>query len=884
MACLTPLLPARAETPKQDSLQEYNARMAWFADAQYGMFIHFGLYSILGGEWKGEAAEGYSEWIQSRLGIPREEYAELIKQFHPTEFDADFLARTAKESGMTYLVITAKHHEGFCLWDSKFTDFDVAGSPFKGRDILAELKAACDKYGLKFGIYYSIIDWNHPAQEPDLKAREGRFSWKHAELVEGQDQTYFDYQTNQVLELIKKYDPALLWFDADWADWWNLEEGIKLYHAIRKASPDIIVNNRVAKRSLIEFDYVTREQNHFEDVFPRHWEGCYTMNKSWGYKKNDHEWKDAATIYAKLKDINEKGGNLLLNVGPDGRGVVQPEALQILRETATLLKEKPITKSKPQITQVPGIVESSARVAWQDLVPNRVQENPEFRFIEHNPTLPNVFLYGDSISMGYTEEVRRQLDGAANVYRLHDNGGTSGSFIPKMKDLNTAMRDPLLDKPWDFDWDVIHFNAGIHDLTYRREADGERDKIEGKLTTTIPQYKQNLEEIIAYLRKMAPNAKLIFATTTPIPEDEPGRIADDAVKYNKAALEVLSRHPDIAINDLHAFTKPNHSKWWRKPGDVHYNEAGSIAHGTQVAEVIRPALPRFKTIQLEGETIRVTPKAVEPTLTDIAYGPHERNKLDFWKAESSKPTPLVLYIHGGGWVSGSKEENKGPFLGLLDDGVSYVSINYRLARGSDTLPASLHDAARALQFVRSKAKEWNIDPERIIVSGGSAGGCSSLWLAYHDDLADPESDDPVSRQSTRVLGAAVLKAQSTIDPWIVDKRLGPTASGHRMIWQTVGAPSLQALFEDWDKYKAISIESSPLTHMTPDDPPVFAVYDADTPAPPERDGIHHAEFGRILKEKGDALGLACTISFHGKDDREAALDAFMLERFQAAAR
>ena len=288
-----------------------------------------------------------------------------------------------------------------------------------------------------------------------------------------------------------------------------------------------------------------------------------------------------------------------------------------------------------------------------------------------------------------------------------------------------------------------------------------------------------------------------------------------------------------------------------------------------------------ETIVLEGEALVVTPKAVIPTLRDIAYGPHERNKLDLWKAKSSEPTPLVFYIHGGGWVSGSKEENKGPSLNLLDKGVSYVSINYRLARGSDTLPCSLHDAARALQFVRSKAAEWNIDPERIIASGGSAGGCSSLWLAYHDDLADPASEDPIRRQSTRVVAVAVIKAQSTIDPQLVATRLGPSASNHRMIWETVGAPDPQALYDDLEKYKPIFTEASPLTHVTRGDPPVIASYDADTPAPPESDGIHHAEFGRMLKEKCEPLGLECTIGFHGKKDRQEALDAFIMARFRA---
>jgi len=290
----------------------------------------------------------------------------------------------------------------------------------------------------------------------------------------------------------------------------------------------------------------------------------------------------------------------------------------------------------------------------------------------------------------------------------------------------------------------------------------------------------------------------------------------------------------------------------------------------------------LETVTIEGKVIKVSPKAVPPTLRDVAYGSHARHKLDFWQAESAEPTPLVFYIHGGGWRSGSKESNSGPSLTLLNQGVSYVSINYRLARDENTLPCSLHDAARALQFVRSKAAEWNIDPEQIVASGGSAGGCSSLWLAYHDDLADPDSTDPIARLSTRVLGVAAIKAQSTINPWVVDKRLGPSGSGHAMIWETVGADSLKDLFENWDEYEAISTEASPITHLSADDPPVLIVYEADTPAPPEKDGIHHVEFGRILKEQCAPLGLNCTIAFAGKETRQAVLDTFILERFENA--
>lgn len=351
------LSTAQAEALKEESLESYKERMQWFADSQYGMFIHFGLYSVLGGEWQGEQADWYSEWIQATMDIPSEEYAELIHQFNPEDFNAYKIVMNAKRAGMTYLVITAKHHEGFCLWDSDYTEFDVGNSPFKGRDILMELKNACEEHGLKFGLYYSIIDWNHPSQKPQ---EEGRtfIKWGQTRMVDGMKADYINYQTNQVLELIERYEPALLWFDGDWVDWWTLEDGIKLYNEIRRADANIIVNNRVAKRGQFELDYVTQEQRHFDETFAKHWEGCYTLNESWGYKKHDHAWKTPEVIYEKLKDVNSKGGVLLLNVGPDGRGVVQNEAWEILKQTAELLEKNPIQKRAPHLRQMPGIIKA----------------------------------------------------------------------------------------------------------------------------------------------------------------------------------------------------------------------------------------------------------------------------------------------------------------------------------------------------------------------------------------------------------------------------------------------------------------------------------------------------------------------------------------------
>ena len=365
----------------EESLEAYNERMQWFVDAQYGMFIHFGVYSLLGGEWKGKAGGKHSEWIAADLEIPREEYAKIIKNYNPTQFDANLLVGTAKAAGMKYLVITSKHHDGFCLWESDYTEFDVGSTPFKGRDILAELSEACKKHGIKFGLYYSILDWNHPTQGPSLQGTRAAWRWGRTYLRDGDDgedkQSYVSYQKKQILELIKNYDPAILWFDGDWVQWWTDEDGIDLYNAIRTASPRAIVNNRIGKRKSFEADFVTKEQRHFKEAFPKHWEACYTMNKSWGYRKGDDDWKDAVTVYDKLKDINEKGGNLLLNVGPDGNGVVQDEAISILLEVGKMLEANPIEKRKPTIQSVPRLRRRSKGKPAMNAMPGTERKDTE---------------------------------------------------------------------------------------------------------------------------------------------------------------------------------------------------------------------------------------------------------------------------------------------------------------------------------------------------------------------------------------------------------------------------------------------------------------------------------------------------------------------------
>jgi alpha-L-fucosidase len=289
----------------------YQERMQWFTDAQFGLFIHYGVYSTLGGEWKGKPVKNYAEWIQRWGGITPEEYIPNAANFRPDKLDADLWVRTAKEAGMKYMVITTKHHEGFCLWDSAYTEYDIGEATDFDRDILGELKAACDKYGLKFGTYYSIIDWHHPSQRAEKSTNSTPMNDKEG---------YVTYMKAQLKELIDHYDPAIMWFDGDWTKWWTMSDGTDLYNYLRELSPDMIINNRVAKRKKFKKDYGTPENQTPKAALDHVWEACWTVNHSWGYKKNDTKWKDIETLVQKQIDINSKGGNLLLNVGPYADG------------------------------------------------------------------------------------------------------------------------------------------------------------------------------------------------------------------------------------------------------------------------------------------------------------------------------------------------------------------------------------------------------------------------------------------------------------------------------------------------------------------------------------------------------------------------------------
>jgi alpha-L-fucosidase len=303
--------------------EAYRQRMQWFTDAQFGLFVHYGVYSILGGEWKGEPVPKYAEWIQRWGSITPEEYIPHAANFNPDKLDADLWVKTAKEAGMKYMVITTKHHEGFCLWDSAYTEYDIGDAAGFDRDILGELKAACDKYGLKFGTYYSIIDWHHPSQRAPQALSFTPMTDKDG---------YVTYMKAQLKELIDRYDPAIMWFDGDWTDWWTMEDGVDLYNYLRALSPDMIINNRVAKRKVFKRDYGTPENSTPGAALDHIWEACWTVNHSWGFKKSDTKWKSIDVLIQKQIDINTKGGNLLLNVGPHADGSWPEDSTKLLRQ------------------------------------------------------------------------------------------------------------------------------------------------------------------------------------------------------------------------------------------------------------------------------------------------------------------------------------------------------------------------------------------------------------------------------------------------------------------------------------------------------------------------------------------------------------------------
>ena len=320
--------------------EAYNRRMEWYLDARFGMFIHWGLYSI--------PARG--EWLRSEEEITKEDYMKYFEEFNPSDYDPKAWARAAKEAGMKYVVLTAKHHDGFCLYDSQYTDFKSTNTKL-GRDVVKDFVEAVREEGLKVGLYFTIIDWYHddyPHYGDKFHPMRKNPEFKN----EGRDfDNYLTYMHNQIREICTNYGKIdLLWFDFSYDDMrgekWKATE---LMSMVRSLQPDVIIDNRLecsgeglgslaaCDPTPYHGDFVTPEKmippNGIQDVQGNDiaWEACVTMNNNWGFCAVDHFFKPASMLIKKLVECVSKGGNMILNVGPDARGNIPEESMNILK-------------------------------------------------------------------------------------------------------------------------------------------------------------------------------------------------------------------------------------------------------------------------------------------------------------------------------------------------------------------------------------------------------------------------------------------------------------------------------------------------------------------------------------------------------------------------
>ena len=348
---------------------------------------------------------------------------------------------------------------------------------------------------------------------------------------------------------------------------------------------------------------------------------------------------------------------------------------------------------------------------------------------------------------------------------------------------------------------------------------------------------------------------------------DPLRIADKPFgQWNKIHIRQIGARTWVSLNNQAVVEGAVMENFWNR--ELPLPATGPVMLQTHGGEI------RWRNIfvreigKAEAEKfVADNPKLPEPTGFDVAYGPHLKQKLHFWQAESATPTPLLLFIHGGGWNAGGRLSGlSGMLPELLKEGISVASVEYRFiaeANAEGVVPpvkAPLHDAARALQFVRSKAGEWNIDKERIGASGGSAGACSSLWIAFHSEMADPDSDDPVARESTRLFCAAVSGAQTTLDPkqmrdWTPNSRYG----GHAF-----GLGNFEEFYSKRDTILPWIAEYSPYALVSSDDPPVYLYYTSPPALGEEqKDPTHTSNFGVKLQEHCEANGVACELFYPG---------------------
>lgn len=318
-------MPEIEEAIRKGASQRTDARsnpsLSQWSDAKFGMFIHWGLYAIPAGEWKGEQIQGIGEWIMKRAQIPVNEYEQLASRFNPVKFDAAEWVSIAKRAGQKYLVITSKHHDGFCMFKSEAGSYNIVDATPFGRDPLKELAAECEKQGIRLGFYYSQTqDWHHPNGDGN--------DWDFDEATKDFDGYIESYVKPQVRELLTNYGPiCLIWFDTPKRI--TPEQSRSLVDLVHELQPECLVNGRIGNDL---GDYAEAGDNKIpQTAVDADWETPATINDTWGYKQNDHNWKSVPELIRKLVDITSKGGNYLLNVGPTAEGTIpQPSTDRLL--------------------------------------------------------------------------------------------------------------------------------------------------------------------------------------------------------------------------------------------------------------------------------------------------------------------------------------------------------------------------------------------------------------------------------------------------------------------------------------------------------------------------------------------------------------------------
>lgn len=338
---------AAAQGEMRENTAQRDARMAWWREARFGLFVHWGAYAVPAGTYQGERVPGLGEWIMSRAHIPIGEYEQFVHRFNPTSFDPDAWVRVAKDAGMRYIVITSKHHDGFALFDSKVSSYDIVDATPYRRDAIGALAQAAHRQGLRFGVYYSIMDWHHPdAQAPNFPDYNSR-TYHNPNF----DRYVETYMKPQLRELITQYPEVdVVWFDGEWIADWNDDRGKEIYDFLHALKPSLIINNRVGhtRQGLSGLnregriglgDFGTPEQQVPPEGLPGvDWETCMTMNDTWGFKSYDDDWKDTRTLLRTLIDVASKGGNFLLNVGPTAEGVLPAPIVSRLEEMGAWLR------------------------------------------------------------------------------------------------------------------------------------------------------------------------------------------------------------------------------------------------------------------------------------------------------------------------------------------------------------------------------------------------------------------------------------------------------------------------------------------------------------------------------------------------------------------